>query len=91
MISPKEVIQISNIAGTDLKKWTHTFDEDGGPSPFAALHNLGTKDVLVSIRNKDGSASTGSVKSIAQDANLTLIHNKDGVHFYEGQTIIIIG
>lgn len=79
-----------------LRKWTHTFgdpdneDANNFGGTFAAIHSLGTRDILVSYRSASGEVPI-PVRSTAQDDNVALIRKQDSCHWYRGDTIIIIG
>lgn len=83
-----------------LRKWTHTFEDPDNEeardfgATFAAIHGLGTRDILVSYRNAQGEVPI-PVKSQAQDENVALVRKQNadsgGSHWWKGDTIIIIG
>lgn len=88
------------VGSNEVKKWTHTFEDQGNPDrtsfgdTFAAIHNLGTRDVMVSYRDANGVVPI-PVRSEVQDENLCLVRKQGADHngntWRKGETIIIIG
>jgi hypothetical protein len=79
--------------GSYVRKVTFTFDENVAAQlkTYAFIHNLGTKDVLVSLRTPQGDVKP--LKTYVQDENVVLVSFADGTYnsFSEGDTIIAIG
>jgi hypothetical protein len=100
MAEGQEEAQVSDIEetqeddGSYVRKVTYTFDENVAASlhTYAFIHNLGTKDVLVSLRTPGGNVKP--LKTYVQDENVVLVSFADNAGyqtFDEGDTIIAIG
>lgn len=93
-------IAADTATSVEVRKWTHTFLDDENEDRktfgqvFAAIHNLGTRDVLVSYRDANGVVPI-PVRSEVQDGNLVLVRKQgadnNGSNWLKGETIIIIG
>lgn len=95
---PQEVAVTSDVMSpsepSPVRKVTYTFDASiNGRKEFALIHNLGTREVLVSCRTRNGNVK--ALKTYAQDDNVLMVTtNRDENHYLSfdaGDTLIAIG
>lgn len=74
-----------------VHRFTQLDEEVAPPTSFAFVHGLGTTEVFVSIRERDGTATRGLNRTVVQDENIVLVTKQDGYPFKNGDSIIVLG
>lgn len=73
---------------SEVRKFWQAVPEEFYSDTFVVVHNLGTRAVHCSCRQKNGRAR--KVVSTAQDDSIVLLRSAEG-YFETGDTVIVIG